>query len=345
MSDALKPRPPAQASRSELLSTDARLGGTDWRDERGEPTLVTHAVLVGAAVMAIERGTSTMWKARKRLAVFSGVFVLLCLGSCDSPTMVDDGTWYSTGWEWPHDGNPYESEHFIVFSDAASLSARRTLAGIAEELRAALRDEFGIAHDSLFAFPPGQSKIHIFAYKDQYRSEWGGQAYLGGFMIWSLDHPRRNTEINNYTAVAKHELMHVVEYLLRGSRDYSVDWWLSEGLAEYVAGGTAGGSVTRLAKLDSLVATYGELNPIAMHRYQASNVELMHYYYHYPMFELAVAYLLDPMGAGRAKSEVTDLFLDIRSGVVFSTAFENRLGISLTGYEDRFFDLIRGFLQ
>ena len=260
--------------------------------------------------------------------------------------MVDSGSWYTTGFRWPHDGNPYETDHFIVYSDAASEEARRTLAEIGEELMAVLSEEFGIAHDSLFLFPSGQAKIHIYTYKDRFPQEWGGRAYFGGLMMWSLDHPDRNTEIDNYRSVVKHELMHVVQFLLLGSDDHRlVDIWLTEGIAEYVAGGTAGGSVRGLTKLEELIGTYGELNPIAIHRYGYPDIEMVEFYYYYPMFELAVGYLLDPAGAGREKPNIRDLFLDVREGVVFATALENRLGISLTEYEAQFFDLMRDFLH
>jgi hypothetical protein len=281
--------------------------------------------------------------------------VLLGLSGCgDSPSapsrMVDSGSWYVTGFRWPHDGRPYETSHFIVYSDAASDQARRTLAEIGEELLVELRNDFDIASDGLFRFPPGQTKIHMYAYRDRYPREWGGQSYYGGFLIFSLDHPGRtragNTEINNYTRVVKHELMHVVESLLIGSNSGNlVDEWLSEGLGEYVAGGTAGGSVTSLAKLDELIATYGELNPIAVHQESPPNIDGVVFYYYYPMYELAVDYLLDPAGAGNQEPAIKDLYLDVRDGVIFATAFENRLGMSLTAYEAQFFDLMREFLD
>ena len=283
------------------------------------------------------------------------IAVLLGLSACgDSPsapsTMVDSGSWYVTGFRWPHDGRPYESEHFIVFSDAASDAARRTLAEIGEELLVVLREEFEIASDTLFRFPPGQTKIHIYTYRDHYPQEWGGREYYGGLMIYSLDHPGRtragHTEMDMYVPVVKHELMHVVESLLKASSNPNmVDVWLTEGLAEYVSGGTAGGSITSLAKLDEVIAAYGELNPIAMHQYRYPSIDGVIYYYYYPMFELAVGYLLYPAGVGREKPDVRDLFLDVLDGVVFATAFENRFGISLTEYEAQFFVLMRNFLH
>lgn len=170
-------------------------------------------------------------------------------------------------------------------------------------------------------------------------------------MIFSLDNPFRSeiggTELGNYTRVVTHELMHAIEGLLKGTDNPNlVDVWLTEGIAEYVAGGTSSGSVKDLARLDELVATYGALNPIAMHRYNyLDDVENIGYKYYYPMFELAVAYLLDPAGGGQEKPSVRDIFLDARAGVPFATSFEDRLGTNLQSYEDEFWTLMRGYLN
>jgi hypothetical protein len=280
--------------------------------------------------------------------------VSLGLPGCnDSPAepinMVDDGSWYVTGFRWAHDGDPYESENLIIYSDAASEEARRTLAEIGEELLAELKHEFGIA-DEIFTFPRGQDKIHIFAYKNQFPTQWGGWAYYGGLLIYSLDHEERgiagHTAMHMYAPVVKHELMHVVESLVKASGNPSlVDVWLTEGIAETVSGGTAGGSVTDLTKLNDVTTEWGALNPIAMHVYDYPDTEDVIYYYYYPMFQLASAYLFDPDGHGSSLEDFRDLLLDVRDGTVFATAFENRLGISLADYEARFFELMNDYLK
>lgn len=60
-----------------------------------------------------------------------------CSQASDQPPepaqMVDTGSWYSRE-QWPHDGNPYESQNFIVYSDAAGQEARQSVAEIGEEL-------------------------------------------------------------------------------------------------------------------------------------------------------------------------------------------------------------------
>ena len=290
----------------------------------------------------------------KRFSLMTPTVLFLCLSACsDSPTepanMVDSGSWYVTGFRWPHDGNPYESEHFTVYSDAASTEARSTLAEIGEELLTELKEQFAISDDAL-RFPAGRSKIHIYAYRDHFPKEWGGWAYYGGLLIYALDHKER-TEIGHtarhmYEPVVKHELMHVTESLLKASGNPNlVDVWLTEGIAEAVSGGTAGGKITDLARFEELASKYGSRNPIAMHQYRYPDVEGIIYNYYYPMFQLAVTYLTDENGHGKTLRDLGDLFLDAREGVAFATAFENRLGMSLVDYEDRFFELMRSYLS
>jgi len=286
--------------------------------------------------------------------------LVMLLGGCGDSTgpdggglpsgMVDSGSWYRTGFRWPHDGKPYESPNFIVYSDAASLEARRTLADIAEELLVVLKNDFGIDPETMFRFPAGQSKLHIYVYQNYSPRSWGGWGYYGGLMIYSVEHEWRTeiggTQLDNYTRVVTHELMHAVEGLLKGTDNPNlVDVWLTEGIAEYVAGGTSSGSVTDLARLDELTGTYGEWNPIEMHQYDYPDIEAIGFLYYYPMFELAVTYLLDPAGAGNAQSSVRDILLDARDGVPFATSLQNRLGIGLQEYEDEFFERIREFLN
>jgi hypothetical protein len=260
--------------------------------------------------------------------------------------MVDSGSWYRSGFKWPHDGNPYESEHFIVYSDAASPTAREKVAEIGEELLVLLTEDFGISGETLFVWPAGQSKIHIYAYRDHFEQGWGGWSYYGGLLIWSLDHPIRDNDPSNYARVLKHELMHTIEGLVKGSDNPNlVDVWLTEGIAEHVAGGTQSiSTVWTLTELEDLVSSFGELNPIAMHQYNYPDIPGVGAYY-YVMFELAMRYLLDPAGGGQAKAGIRDIYIDARNGVPFAASFEANFGHNLQEFEDRFFELVRGFLK
>ena len=281
--------------------------------------------------------------------VFGALLCLAASGCDDEPTgpdnMVDSGSWYRTGFEWPHDGVPFETTHFIVYSDAASQSARQRVAEIAEELLARLRDDFEIDPEAMFRWPTGQSKLHIYAYRDRFEKDWGGWGYYGGLMIYSPDHPIRDTDPESYRAVLTHELMHAIEGVLKGTDNPElVDVWVSEGIAEYVAGGTSSGNIRSVARLDSLITTWGEWNPIAMHEYDYPDIFAIGYLYYYPMFELAVRYLLHPEGLGGTELMIRDIYLDARDGAVFATSFEQRFGISLQGYEDEFWERVHPFL-
>ena len=113
-----------------------------------------------------------------------------------------------------------------------------------------------------------------------------------------------------------------------------------------MSGGTAGGAITDLARFNELRQTYGmNLNPVAMYEYDYPDIDGVVYHFYYPMFQLAVQYVVDPNGHGRSYVDLKNLFMDVSVGVPFETAFQNRLGISVQNYESQFFSLMNGYLQ
>jgi hypothetical protein len=178
----------------------------------------------------------------KYVIILFGIFYSSIFGCSDSSTepekqMVDSGSWYETGFTpWPHDGNPYESENFVIYSDAASLEARKWLSQICEEVFATIIERLGIVDLSILRFPPDRNnKIHIYAYYNYNPMNWGGQAYYGGYLIYSPDHPVRTewgqTLPENYVPLVKHEMMHVVQTLIIGANDERLYSWFAEGIA------------------------------------------------------------------------------------------------------------------
>jgi hypothetical protein len=291
-----------------------------------------------------------------------GFLLVILAAGCSSTTsstqavkLIRHGSWYSRE-KWPHDGEPYESQNFIIYSDGASTESREEVALIAEELLAELIVEFGIDPDEMFRYPPDQDKIHIYSYKEYYPQQWGMRAYYGGIIAWSLDHNERPTNLAHYKPVLKHELVHVVESLLKGRDVANMDpairtqAWFSEGLAEAVVGGTSGNPVSGREQFEVVTAQYGNLNPIA---YKTDGVlDLAHethpmigFNYYYPMSQLAVEYLLAPDGLGKSLFDVRDIFLDMADGVDFSTAFETHMGMPVQAYEADFFDLMDSYLS
>ena len=292
------------------------------------------------------------------------VSVILLVGlvsACGEPPdepqeMVDSGSWYSRN-QWPHDGKPYESPHIVVYSDASSPEAKQALAEVAEEVLVETITEMGVDPETMFRFPPGQDRIHIYANRNN-QPDWGGGArgYYGGLIIWSLDHEaeRRRTDLEFYKIVLKHELVHVVELLLKG-RDTAalpgdspqrVPTWFSEGMAEALVGGTTGPVPRTLGDLNDLTDRFGQRSPVAF-RVDTPPDETepgLYQKYHYPMSQLAVEYLIDPDGLGKSPTDFTAIFLDLADGAAFATAFEDHMGISLSDYEEQFFDLMVDYL-
>ncbi len=122
--------------------------------------------------------------------------------------------------------------------------------------------------------------------------------------------------------------------------------WFAEGIAIQISDDVFYDNIDSQKKLDSLTATYGMLNPISLlYSWTYPDIEGVITFYYYPMFELAVKYLLDPAGQGGSFYDVRDLLLDVANGVQFSTALKNRFGLSQEEYEAQFFDLMNTYLN
>ncbi len=293
-------------------------------------------------------------------SLLGAAVLLLLLAACtgaiagpaesQSEGLVDDGSWYVRV-QWPHDGLPYESERFVVYSDAASLEARIEVADRAERLWTEIVSEMGIDGEVL-ALPPGQEKTHIYAFKD-YAPDWAGKAYYGGLVISSPD--RRTlfglagTKREQHESTLKHELIHVMTLsLLNGGGLPEPPWvhvWFFEGFAEALSAGTTGGSIQGMDHFDHLTSKYGHLNPVSYRSDEAVTGGVKAYTeYHYPMRQLAVEYLFDEDGLGRTPRDATGLFTDMAAGSEFASAFADHMGISLHDYENQFFGLMGGYL-
>ena len=250
----------------------------------------------------------------------------------------DEGSWYDRA-KWPHDGDRLETTHFVIFSDSAAIDARREVATVAEQVWAEVLDEFSVEPEML-KFPEGQTKIDLLAYRDPNLQDCQACASYGFLVIYSPDHPHEATWAQYYRTVVKHELVHVLHSLLSGNQG-RFDSWFTEGLAEAVTGGvTSGGAIRSLDQLEDLTSTYGRASPIVFKRdFSEDRIHFL-----YPMFQLAVEYLLDDDGHGRSLDDMRNLIIDVGQGSTFADAFESRMGIGLDDYETRFFDLMDDYL-
>jgi hypothetical protein len=268
------------------------------------------------------------------------------------------GSWIPIGFSFGHDGAPYESENFVVYSGFSHYEERQKVAEVLEECFVELDSALDVSSHEEYQYPEGRSRIDVLTLKHQGAEVlWTGQSYRYGMIVHSADSPRFVAEGYDrmlYRQLLKHELMHVVEYLLVGTEgDYrSTEKWLHEGIAMFLGGAPPNQirSAARVQSWQTAMSGYiGGGNPIKIKTpasYPAAVAEdatvLNEYYL---LFELAVRYLVDPNGLGRSVVDMKNLYLDIRRGDSFTKAFEGRLQLSVADYEANFFDLMRDYLR
>lgn len=255
-----------------------------------------------------------------------------------------------------HDGQPYESEHFVVYSGFSSMEARAYVAGLAEESFTELKATFEITSDAELWYTTPDKMIDIFAMRYQGADiRYTGVAYRDGFLVIAYDSPRYDLEgftPERYKSLVKHEFMHDLEFLLLDSQNFEphTDVWFREGVATYISGPRASDITTReqlLEWMDLRQALRGQGNPIAVHEWNDFPPEILRAGRtgsYYPSFGLAVAYLVDPEGHGKSWSDVKGVYVDMREGDPFALAFENWMGMSVADYEESFFDLMLAYL-
>ncbi len=298
--------------------------------------------------------------------LFAGVLVVGVVSGCsqsssrsdppDPAQTVDNGSWYSRGERWPHDGKPFESENFVVYSDGASLEARQRLASLAEEVLVEVVDEMGVDPGTMFRFPADQVKIDLYANRYNILEGGGARAYYAGVIVPSSDHEagQDDTDVKSVRLTLEHELVHVVEALLKGrytgnvavSDPRRMPTWFSEGTAEALSGGTTGGAPRTLDHVDGLIAEFGQINPISWRVDLPLSESVFRSYprYYYPMAQLAVEYLLDVDGLGKSPADLAAVMVDMGDGASFASAFETHIGISESDYEAQFFALMDAYL-
>jgi hypothetical protein len=99
-----------------------------------------------------------------------------------------------------------------------------------------------------------------------------------------------------------------------------------------------------LDQLDRLTTEYGTTSPISIKSYSQITNPKAGEHFHYPMFHLAVEYLMADEGPGRSPADMTDVLVDVAEGASFEAAFEDRMGLGLDDFENEFFSLMSAYL-
>ncbi|MEP2511949.1 MAG: hypothetical protein ABJH72_21440 [Reichenbachiella sp.] len=285
------------------------------------------------------------------------ILSLLFLVSCESDeseeSLVYVGPWIP-GWpQLGHDGEPYESDRFIVYSNFSSFETKVETSEYAESIIDEVLEVFEVTWDD-YRFVASQSnkKIVIFSDHDQ-RLESGGLAYRDGIIIRALHSPlyEQNYTLHRWKRTLKHELTHVNEFLLIGDNNYRLanTVWFREGIANYISENQ---SVSELSHLEvwqeKMKDVSGGGNPIGIKvwgDFPQSQINANAESEYYAFFELGIRYLLDSKGNGSTISDVKSFYEELGNGISVAIAFENNFGLSLNTFEAQYWDLMTDYLS
>jgi hypothetical protein len=242
-----------------------------------------------------------------------------------------------------HDNRILESNHFLIFSDADSDSAKMIMARHTERYLAELLQDFEVDTAVAIGIEPSNrmSKITVYSMRDLSR---GQTAFPYGFFHAGFDSaPYLEWGIHNerFFNSIKHETVHVVNLLMNG-----IGWqpmWFTEGFAEYASGG----GEPKFETWDQVVewkTLARHINPIAIRRYPQDLPEPDSWGEYYPMFHLAVELLLSEDGLGRSYVDVKNMWAALADGVAFDTAFRTHMNITQDDFEASFYSRLEAYL-
>ncbi|MBN1779854.1 hypothetical protein JW948_01910 [bacterium] len=282
-----------------------------------------------------------------------------CRGSLSLNPVPVSGTWVSgipfvinhVDLEVSHDNRIYETDHFLVFSDASSDAVKMDFAEKAERALKEVMLIFQIADAADLGIVDQGTKITVYTHKEYER---GQLAFPYGYILNGQDSeyyaswpavmkPR-------YYRQMKHETVHVVQFLLgvlpnHNEPENEPDRWFNEGLAETVSGGFFI-PVTSRYELEQWKHGNGHINPVSVHRWEDLPISKYDVGEYYPVFGLAFRYLIDKKGLGKSMRDVRAMFSDLADRTThFEVAFEKHMGIRLADYESSFFDRMAAYLE
>jgi hypothetical protein len=261
-----------------------------------------------------------------------------------------------------HDNRILESANFLTFSDGSSDDAKVIYSKMAEDAFFEIKQAFGIPNSEAIGVFNNitDTKITIFSNIHLIHDQI---AFPIGFFLDGIDAPSFSAWLDAdpagfrewYGRVVKHETMHVMQWLLGLDWDSSLPWpqrwgttwpefWFSEGIAEHISGGSFP-PIENIQQVNEWRENPDHINPVSILRSDSSPVDDSRIGEYYPMFGLAVRYLLDENGLGRTFPDVKALYLDMIETGSFRHSFQTFMGISVDYYEENFFELIRDFLN
>jgi hypothetical protein len=257
------------------------------------------------------------------------------------------GLSYVSPWgdTWTHDNRVLETNNFLVFSDASTDDAKIRLGDEAEQDLAEIKQLFQITSQELGILDLN-SKVTIYSSKRRF-SNYNQAAGSTGFIIYAFDSPYyleyTEEEKLNHLKVIKHEATHVCQSLMGGSF-ILVPTWFTEGLAEYVCGGSFT-PITTWQRVEKWRQYPDHINPISIIDFNDFPVEYNRIGEYYAYFGLAIRYLMDSRGLGKTPVDIKWMFFDIAAGMTFNDAFKTHMGIPIEYFRENYYGLMKEYLE
>jgi hypothetical protein len=295
-------------------------------------------------------------KNKTSIFVFAVIFLLIIIScqklSSPQPAEIDpneivlEGPWRETPYavtsQWGHDGNVFKSTTFNVYSDGSSMEAKEILAELAEDLFLELIEEFKFTHlDEIL--PSADYKFFIYA--NMHHTGVRGLGFYNGIVVPAIDSqidPFYANDPQGYQCEVKHELVHPIQFILincnHNCAPYYIHVWFQEGQAVYMMGDQHWLSrFTTFNEYNQWLNSGLYENPISFR----SNLPGGTFTDYYPMFGLAVAYLMDQeQGHGRTIDDIKVMFQYIKAGESFSIAFERVMSMTVDNFQENLYDLL-----
>jgi hypothetical protein len=253
--------------------------------------------------------------------------------------------WAANGVRLNNDNKVLETDNLLIYSDASEDWAKIEMGQTGESALALIMGLFQVTLEEI-GIVDLYSRIEVYSMRRI--NSIGNRADYNGFTCWSHDTYNTAVDPSWVLETAEHECTHTVQFRLGGT--YSVVWcWFTEGVAEAVSGD--GGVFPPIRCWEEVVEFRnqpGSVNPITI-RYledipDYETIPGQRSSEYYPMFGLAVSYLLSPEGHGKTYIDVKYLFRDIAAGMDFPSAFHKHMGISQDYFRDHFYELMEQFL-
>lgn len=302
------------------------------------------------------------------LLVLAGIFLLLCC-ACESGSGITDNIcgqepcyqgpfdppwlsahdyglefWDPAGGLLTNDNKVLETEHLLIYSDASEDWAKIKMGRTGESALALIMGLFQVTPEEL-GIVDLYSKIEVYSLR-RFITNSGTRADINGYINWAYDTYNSSIDPDSIVQSAKHECTHTVQFRLGGL--YQEVWcWFTEGLAEAISGGVFR-PITCWQEVEEWRQDPDHVNPISiripedMPGWNINGGQTASEYY--PVFGLAVRYLVDPQGYGGTCIQVKNMFRDIAGGMDFPQAFQKHMGMSLALFESHFWELMQAFL-